>query len=256
MTTLQLYRLSGLALVIGTVLWAVSQIVSGVVFPDNNDVAAATNPLNILLGLVSVVGTILALLGLPGMYARTAHEGGLAWLVGMALTAITGMLFGVFLGLMGVIVFPALASRAADLFSEGPPPAFFALFIVATLTNVSGAILMAIPMIRRGIYARWCGYVLLVGAVLAVIGFFASGALPPRRRRLRWRAQAQRPCPGATSLIGQILSVISPLPLAVVLGWAGYRLWSTDKAPAIEGATGSVEGTTGSVAAPPLRLSA
>ena len=237
MTTLQLYRLSGLALVIGTVLWAVSQIVSGVVFPDNNDVAAATNPLNILLGLVSVVGSILALLGLPGMYARTAHEGGLAWLVGIALTAITGMLFGVFLGLMSVVVFPALASRAADLFSEGPPPAFFALFIVATLTNVLGAILMAIPMIRRGIYARWCGFVLLVGAVLAVIGFFASG-------------------PGATSLIGQILSVISPLPLAVVLGWAGYRLWSTDKAPAIEGATGSVEGTTGSVAAPPLRLSA
>ncbi len=230
MTTLQLYRLSGLSLVIGVVLWAVSMIVSGIAFPDNNDVAAATNPFNILLNLVGVVGTILALLGLPGMYARAARQGGLAWLVGVVLTAITAMLFGVFLGLMGVLVFPVLASRAADLFSDGPPPGFFVLFIIATLANVFGAILMAIPMITRGIYARWCGYVLLAQAVLGIVGFVTNG-------------------PGATSLVGQILGVVTPLPLAVVLGWAGYKLWSTDKAPAAEGATGSV-------ATPTVRLSA
>jgi hypothetical protein len=230
MTTLQLYRLSGLALVIGMVLSTVSAIVSGVVFPDSTDVAAAMNPLNILLSVVGVVGSMLALLGLPGMYARAAREGGLLWLGGVVLIAITGMIFGVFLGLMGALVFPVLASQATDLFSQGPPPAFFALFIVANLANVFGALLMAVPMITRGIYARWCGYVMLAAAVLAVVNFVTSG-------------------PGATSLVSQVLGVISPLPLYLVLGWAGYRLWSTDEAPAMEGATGAV-------AAPRVRLSA
>jgi len=230
MTTLQLYRLSGLALVIGAVLSAVSTIVSAVAFPDSNDVAAATNPLNILLSLVGVVGTMLALFGLPAMYARAAREGGVLWLVGMVLIAITGMLFGVFLGLMSAIVFPVLASQATDLFSQGPPPSFFALFIVANVANVFGALLMAIPMIKRGIYARWCGYLMLAEAALAIINFVASG-------------------PGATSLLSVVLGVISPLPLFLVVGWAGYRLWSTNEAPAVEAATGAG-------AASPVRLSA
>lgn len=148
----------------------------------------------------------------------------------MVLIAITGMLFGVFLGLMSTIVFPVLAGQATNLLGQGPPPSFLAVFIIATLANVFGALLMAIPMIKRGIYARWCGYLMLAEAALAIINFVTSG-------------------PGATSLLSVILGVISPLPLFLVVGWAGYRLWSTDEAPAAEGATGSV-------AAPQVRLSA
>jgi hypothetical protein len=220
MTTAGLYRLSGFGLVTGAVLAAVSSIVSGVVFPDSSNPAAATNPLNVLLSVIGVVGAILVLLGLPGMYARAARDGGLVWLVGVVLIAITAMLFGIFLGLMSVLVFPVLASRAPDLFREGPPPSFFALFIIATLANVFGAILMGIPMITRQVYPRWCGYVLLVEAVLAVVSFFVSG-------------------PGPSSLIAQILNVVSPLPLFLVLGWAGYELWSGKSAPSGV-ATGSV----------------
>src|SRR6266567_7096430 len=207
MTTAGLYRLSGFALVIGAVLAAVSSVVSGVVFPDSNTPAAATDPLSVLLSLIGVVGTILALLGLPGMYLRGARDGGLVWLVGVVLVALTGMLFGVFLGLVSVIVFPYLASRAPDVFGGGPPPAFFAVFIIGTLANVFGAILMGIPMITKRVYPRWCGYLLMLEAVLAVLGFFLSG-------------------PGPSSLISQILNAVSPLPLFVVLGWAGFELWS------------------------------
>jgi hypothetical protein len=220
MTTVQLYRLSGLALVIGMVLSAVSSIGIGVAFSDTSNPAAATNPLNVLLSVIGVVGAILALLGLPGMYARAADEGGLIWLVGVVLIAITGMLFGIFFGLMSALVVPALASQATNPFGEGPPPSFFALFIVGTLANVFGAILMGIPMITKRIYPRWCGYMMIVEAVLAVVGFFVNG-------------------PGPSSLIGQILNVAGPLPLFLVLGWAGYELWS-DKASASDVATGSV----------------
>ena len=205
MSTAALYRLSGFALVTGAILAALSWIVSGVVFPDSTDPAVATNPVNALQNLIGVVGTMLALLGLPGMYARAAREGGLVWLVGVVLIAFTGILFGVFMGLMSVIVFPALASRAPDLFGQGPPPSFLAVFIVGTLANVFGGILMGIPMITKRIYPRWCGYLLLVYAVLAVLSFFVNG-------------------PGPSSLIGQIVNVVASLPLFVVLGWAGYEL--------------------------------
>ena len=67
MTTAQLYRLSGLALVLGAISSAVSSIVSGVAFPDTSNPAAATNPVNVLLTLIGVAGTTLVLLGLPGM---------------------------------------------------------------------------------------------------------------------------------------------------------------------------------------------
>jgi hypothetical protein len=219
MTNVQLFRLSGLALIAGMVLSIVSSVVAGVLFPDSSTPAAATNPFNVLLSVIGVVGTILALLGLPGMYARSAREGGLVWLVGVILIAITGMLFGVFLGLMGAIVFPALATRAPDLVSEGPPPAFFALFIVATVANVLGAILMGITMLTKRIYPRWCGYLMMVEAVLGAVGFFVNGPSP--------------------SPIGQILSVLGPLPLFVVLGWAGYELWS-GRAPAGAAPSGSI----------------
>ena len=168
-----------------------------------------------------MVGTVLALLGLPGMYARAALRGGRLWLAGVVLIAITGMLFGVFLGLMGALVFPALASQATNPFGEGPPPSFFALFIVGTLANVFGAILMGIPMIAKPVYSRWCGYVMMCEALLAVVSFVASG-------------------PGPSSPIGQILNVVAPLPLFLVLGWAGYELWS-GKAAASEGLPRSVE---------------
>jgi len=202
------------------VLSAVSAIASGVAFPDTSSPAAATNPLSVLLSIVGVIGTIVALLGLPGMYARVAREGGLLWLLGVVLIAITGVLFGVFLGLMGALVFPVLAVQAPDLFREGPPPSFFGLFIVGTLANVLGAILMAIPMITKRIYPRWCGYMLIGAAVLGVVSFIANG-------------------PGPSSLVGQILNVVSPLPLFLVLGWLGFELW-TGREPASEKIAGSI----------------
>jgi hypothetical protein len=95
------------------------------------------------------------------------------------------------------------------------------LFIVGTLANVFGAIMMGIPMITKRIYPRWCGYLLIAAAVLAVLGFVTNG-------------------PGPSSLVGQILNVVAPLPLFLALGWAGYELWS-HKALAIEVGARSVE---------------
>jgi hypothetical protein len=220
MSSEQLYRLSGLALLIGMILSAVSAIGGGIAFPDSSSPAAATNPLSVLLNIVGVIGTLVAVLGLPGMYVRAASAGGWVWLAGVILVALTGILFGVFLGLVSALIFPVLATRAPDLVREGPPPAFFVVFIVGTVANVLGAILMAIPMITKRIYPRWCGFLLIAAAVLGVASFITNG-------------------PGPSSVLAQVMNVVSPLPLFLVLGWAGYELWSGKTAPG-EQLSGSV----------------
>jgi hypothetical protein len=206
MTSSHVFRLSGLALLVGAVLAVISTIGSGVLFPDMSDTAAATNPLNVLLSTVGVIGAVCALLGLPGLYARSAGEGGWTWLAGVALIAVTGMLFGVFMGLMGVLVFPVLATRAPDLFREGPPPSFLVLFIVGTVANILGAALLAVAVLRKALYARWCGYLLVLEALLAALSFLISGP--------------------SSSPLAAIMNIISPLPLFIFIGWAGYLLWS------------------------------
>ena len=45
-------------------------------------------------------------------------------------------------------------------------------------------------------------------AIFAVLGFVLNG-------------------PGDTGVLGTILNVISPVPLFVVLGYAGYVMWSS-----------------------------
>ncbi len=92
------------------------------------------------------------------------------------------------------------------MFREGPPPSFFPLFIVGTLANAVGAALMGMAMLTRSLYPRWCGYLMIAEAALAIASFVLNGP--------------------SSSLVGQIVNVISPLPLFVVLGWAGYELWS------------------------------
>ncbi len=111
---------------------------------------------------------------------------------------------------VGGVVFPDSSDAATPI---NP------LNVLLNLIGVLGAILMGIPMITRQVYPRWCGYVLLLEAVLAAISFFGGG-------------------PGPSSRISQILNVVSAVPLFLVLGWAGYELWSGKSAAS--GATNSV----------------
>jgi hypothetical protein len=134
---------------------------------------------------------------------RRAAEGGDLWLLGVVLIAITGMVFGIFTAPTFVIVFPALAAQAPNLLNEGPPPAFLAVFIIGTVANVLGAVLMAIPMLTRHLYPRWCGWLMALEAVLAALSFLTNG-------------------PSSSGVLSQILSIAGPLPVFVVLGWIGY----------------------------------
>jgi hypothetical protein len=72
---------------------------------------------------------------------------------------------------------------------------------------VVGAALMGIAMLSRHLFPRWCGWLMILEAILAAGSFVANG-------------------PNCSGVLSQILNVVSALPLFVVFGWIGYRLWS------------------------------
>jgi hypothetical protein len=60
------YRLSGIALLIGTALSIVYNICQA--FLNGNDLATITSPLSLWSSVIGFIGSVLVLLGLPGVY--------------------------------------------------------------------------------------------------------------------------------------------------------------------------------------------
>jgi hypothetical protein len=184
------------------------QLLSGILFPDSSDPAVAMNPLNVALSVIGVIGGLLLLFGLPALYLNRAAQGGVVWFIGNVLLWLTAVLFGVFLPLVFLLVFPVLASAAPDLLTQGPPPSFAPVFIVGTVANTLGAAFTAWAVLRARLYPSWIGWLLALEAILAALGFVFQGG-------------------SDSGIIGQMLNVVSALPLFVVVGWIGYGLWTT-----------------------------
>src|ERR1700694_1483203 len=147
MSDRSLYRLSGLALIVGAALSLVTGVVSTILFQAQDPRPYAHNALFVPTNLASVVGGLLLLLGLPGTYAIQARRAGVLALVGTALIFIAGTLFSTFLPLTSAILLPYLVDKAPDVFKDtSGPPGLFPFFIVATGSFTVGLILLAIPM--------------------------------------------------------------------------------------------------------------
>ena len=74
------YRLSGVALIIGSVLgiiYYVSEAFIGGPFPE-----ALAGPVAVIGSLIGFIGSVLVLLGLPGVYTRQAKPAGILGLLG------------------------------------------------------------------------------------------------------------------------------------------------------------------------------
>src|SRR5436189_5445906 len=77
------YRLSGIALLMGSALSAIGYILS--VFASGNDLQSLISPLSLIFSLMTLLGSMLVLLGLPGMYTRQARRAGILGLLGFLL---------------------------------------------------------------------------------------------------------------------------------------------------------------------------
>lgn len=199
------FRLSGLALVVGSVVSFVFQLVSA--FFYGNTTTYANQPVNIIADFVLAAATILLLLGLPGVYASRAQGFGVVGLVGMASVFTAGIMVGVFVNLQGAMVDPWLATQAPSLANGFGPPPFFAFFNVAELFLVVGSVLLAIPLLRGRVSPRWPAFAFLLSVVVGIVNFFYLPSL-------------------TSTLASSLMGTVAPMLLLVALAGLGYQTWS------------------------------
>src|SRR5258708_26423470 len=84
-----LYRSSGVALLVGVLLAIIGNVLSSVLFPGN-DPHQYVSALWLPVMLLSFVGSLLLLIGLPAISARQATRAGWLGLIGFVLTFIGG----------------------------------------------------------------------------------------------------------------------------------------------------------------------
>jgi hypothetical protein len=210
MTNSQLFRISGLALLIGAVAFIVHIVARSVITAGPDTATFAKEGLWVPINALGAISAALVLLGLPAMYARMALPTGLFGLVGVVLIALAWMFFGLFLSLFSVLVAPWLAYEAPSLLAASAPiPAGFVIaFIAGLVAQFVGTLLLAIPFIRGRVQPRWVGYVLPASAPVAVVGNFIAPNGP------------------STNLAINLLSNLGPVLLLVALGDLGSRMWS------------------------------
>lgn len=167
-------RVSGVCLMAGAVIFVLHVVLRSVITAGPEPAAFAKHGAWVPVQVLGVVGAVLVLLGLPGMYARMAVPLGPLGLIGIAVLATAWMFVALFLSLYGALVLPWLADRAPSLIvASAPLPAAFVIaFGVALIGWCVGAVLLATPFIRRRAQPNWVGYALVASAVWMVIGNF------------------------------------------------------------------------------------
>jgi hypothetical protein len=166
MSSTTLYRLSGISLLIGSVL----AIVGGILGIFSSDPAST---MAIAGSLIQFVGATLGLLGLPGMYAKQAQRAGVLGLIGTALMFCYILILGTFGSALNAIVLPFIATHAPAIV-QSTPAGLDLFFTIGGVLGAAGGISLGLATIRASVLPRWAG-VLLMGSVIQLIGdFFQS----------------------------------------------------------------------------------
>ena len=143
-----------------------------------------------------LIAALLILFSLPGMFARQAEEAGWLGLLGHVALG---------LGLLYIVI-----STGAPLFNLSRPGGESWTAFVLGIFALIGMALTAVVTLRAGVYPRWTGVVMLVGAVGFLFSFFIAENLPP--------------------LAGKVGAALfsAPIPLAFI--GIGLSLWSGRRA--------------------------
>jgi len=201
------YRASGLSLLLGALLGIIGNVLNSALFPGNNP-HQYVNGLWLATALLGFIGSLLLVLGLPGLYARQAEKAGWLGLVGSALTIVAGIMFTGFSVIL-FLVLPWLAANAPKLAAGDGPPTIFVYILVASLLFAVGGILLGIATMQAGIFSRWAGLLVIIGAVLNLVAI---------------------PLPG---IISGIIGTVAFVVFALGVAWIGYALISPNSAEAV-----------------------
>jgi hypothetical protein len=178
--------------------WSGMALVASAIFLGTAIVQAALN----LPGVVPMplgsffllVGSMLLMLALPGMYARQAETAGGLGLLGHVLLAVGNV------ALIGFAVAPLFNPAVMGIDTEE--------------TVVAGLLLLALPLgfvltgvatLRAAVYPRWSGILLLAAGVGVLLTFLGPGGTPP--------------------IVGTIVGLSWGASLVIPFAWIGVILW-------------------------------
>lgn len=165
MSSSNLIRLGGLAAVLAGVLLTIGALLS-LATESENPSESATTASYAFTWLLYLLGGVLLLLGLVGLYARQSEAAGILGLVGFV-----AALFGTVLALGAVwaqlFVAPSLAIEAPRVLDTEPTGALALGYTLTFLVFLPlGWLLFGIATLRARVYPRVAAIVLIVGAVI------------------------------------------------------------------------------------------
>jgi hypothetical protein len=217
MTSTQVFRVSGLALVIGAVTFIAHIVARSVITASaaGNTVVFATQSSWMPINALGAIGAALVLLGLPAMYAETADATDRWGLIGIVLIALGWMIVGLFLSLYSMLVLPWLVIHAPALIDAlNQDTNLLIVFVSGQLAEFLGITLLAIPFVRGRAQPRWIGYLLAGSALMTIVGDLVAPNGP------------------ATSIAVNLFSNLGPVLLMSGFFGLGLQMWR--KHPAAE----------------------
>jgi hypothetical protein len=178
MSAHSLHRMAGTALAIGSAL-TVAGYGLGSLHNGSPTPATVKSPVFLASSFLIFTGSVLVVLGLPGVIARQysrAPRLTLAGAAGLGLITIVDGISGTFANLT---LFPQLIDNPATrATATGSPPAIMgAFYLAATAAGLIGVIALGVGVLRARAFPRWTGIVLLT-AVAAFPLPSALGNLP------------------------------------------------------------------------------
>jgi hypothetical protein len=192
MSSTTLYRLSGISLLIGSLLTFIGTL------PDTFN-PGSISTLHVLGSVVNLIGIMLIVLGVPGMYARQAERAGILGLIGSILTVFFVLMAGYAGNIVSAFIAPFLAAHSLQQ-TQAPIGLVLFAFIIGSLLGMLGGILLGFATMRAAILPRWAGALLIAGGVL----LFGGNFLP----------------------FGRTVSSIGVLLFLSGLAWLGAAVWS------------------------------
>jgi hypothetical protein len=166
MTSRTLYRLSGAALIVGsalTIAYYISEAFISRPFPE-----ALAGSVAVLGSLIGFIGSLLVLLGLPGMYARQAQRAGILGLVGFVLVWYVTLFQGILIPFTSVTIVPMLVTNPATrpILAAGELASFQPFFLPSLAGQVLGILMLAIATLRAQVFPRWIAWLLIATLIL------------------------------------------------------------------------------------------
>lgn len=164
------YRLSGIALMIGSVLSTIYYLCQSLL--NGNDLATLTSPLSLWSSVIGFIGSVIVLLGLPGIYTRQAGRAGILGVLGFLFIWYVTLFQGVVIPFTTVTIISQITSHLATTsLATTPPPAWGPFTLVSMLSEVLGILLLTMATLRARVFPRWTAWLLIASLVLGVVSF-------------------------------------------------------------------------------------